>query len=223
MSKKNNPVTMSNADLLTTMHDLLEQQFESFEDREAFAGDYGVDLLPRDQADVTYERADMIKLVSELQKAAEAEHPGGEGDDQDEASDAGAGNGNGQPPQNLAAPKKSAYYRSRPRKLGIRSTVQGARTNGAGLVEMVPLCGPVHLVFGTNPYGVCEITEGFAQAHRKPSGEAYTFEEMVALIEGSAEFQSGDFRRIPESEVFKLPNRSEPVKLTRGAVGSGRK
>jgi len=207
MAEKINPVGMNKASLREAMYDLLAAKFPELSDQAAYAAEFGIELAARDKPG-NYEYRAMIELVQAIQ--------------QDEAPEPLMAVDPAPPAPPAAKAAKVKYYRSRqPRKVGIRPTIQGARPNGAGLVEMVPIAGPIHLVFGNSPYGVCEVTEELAQSYRKPDGGLYTFEEFVALIESSDEYVAGGFWEIPPSHVHTLPDRSESLKTTRGPVATG--
>jgi hypothetical protein len=214
---KVNPVGKNKEALTDAMYGLLEAAFPEFEDQVAFAADFGIELRPRGEK-AAYDYAAMQKLVVEIQE----DHTGvPEGTVSDEPA-VPKGPGPEAPPPADARPAenvKVVYYRGVVRKLGIRPTIQGAVTQGDGTVKMQSVCGPIHLVFGNSPQGVCKVDEAFARSHRGPNGQQMTLGQMIELIESHSEFQAGAIYRIREDEVHRLPSGGDQkMPLARGVV-----
>lgn len=198
---KINPNGMKKEDLTDAMFRLLQDKFPEFEDQRSYAEEFEIDLEPR-KDDENYNYKAMQALVVAIQADDEV------------------------PAEQVAAPPKPnvVYYRGPVRSLGVRATIQGAVSRGDGTVQMQPLCGPIHLVFGASPHGVCMVDEAFASSHRDPSGKPLTLAQMIEIIESTPEFLAGEFRRISEAEVKTLPARGDKkLGLVRGAVSVARK
>ncbi len=210
MAEAVKPVGMNKAALTAAMYRLLGDHFESFDDQAAYAREFGIELVPADEAK-EYNYKAMIELVTAIQQDAGAVEP-------EETMESAA------PTNAVPAPMPhSVFYRAPgPITKGIRPSLRAPRADGAGLIQLVDVAGPIKLVFGQEPYGICEVTEEFAATHYDERGQAYTLERLVALIESSLPYRNGEFWRIPPEHIHALGrggDRTLPV--VRGARGTG--